>query len=449
MAKDWARLAGEKGKKVEKGRLRRALKLGGLATRVTGSMLKAQIGRISRRDTDQNLDAMASAALENAQRIVDVMGQMKGAAMKIGQILSSDPDMIDPAFAERLATLHREAPPMDFVTLAAQIERGLDRPIDAVFKFFDAEPLGAASIGQVHRATLFDGREVAVKVQYPGVAESLESDLQNMATLIKLGRMFMTKERADAFVAEARDALLKETDYIREAESLTRFCALFADRPDIRVPAPIPELVRPTVLVMEYIEGRPFDEAVNAIEDPQERDRLATHFVETFVHMFHELHVLHADPHPGNFLLDADHNLVLLDFGCVREFRPEVADAVLHMLDAYWEQDVPRLIRIAQDIGFGRDGTPAPEPEVFAEYLDMILEPLAEYGTFRFADFKVHGRVRTFLRGHLSMIRFVPPAELLLYFRVLAGMKGMMTRTNAAVALRRMAQDVCERRGIR
>ena len=449
MAKDWAKLAGERGKKVEKGRIRRALKLGGLATRVGGSMLKAQIGRISGRNPEENLDAMASAAVENAQRIVDVMGQMKGAAMKIGQILSSDPDMIDPDFAERLATLQREAPPMDFVTLSAQIERGLDRPIDAVFKFFDPEPLGAASIGQVHRATLFDGREVAVKVQYPGVAESLESDLQNMATLIKLGRVFMSKERADAFVAEARDALLRETDYVQEAENLARFCALFADRPGIRVPAPIAEWVRPTVMVMEFIDGQPFDDAVNAIEDPAERDRLATHFVDTFVHMFHELHVLHADPHPGNFFLDDDHNLVLLDFGCVREFRPEVTDAVLHMLDAYWEGDVPRLIRVAQDIGFGRDGTPAPEPEIFSEYLDMILEPLSEYGAFRFADFKVHGRVRTFLRGHLSMVRFVPPAELLMYFRVLAGMKGMMTRTDAAVDLRRMAQGYCERRGIR
>jgi len=448
MAKDWAKLAGEKGKKVEKGRLRRALKLGGLATRVTGSMIKAQIGKMSGRNADENLDSMASAAVENAQRIVDVMGQMKGAAMKIGQILSSDPDMIDPAFAERLATLQREAPPMDFVTLSAQIEEGLDQPIDAVFKFFDPEPLGAASIGQVHRGTLFDGREVAVKVQYPGVAESLESDLQNMATLIKLGRVIMTKERADAFVAEARAALLQETNYELEASNLTRFADYFADRPGVRVPRPIPEYVRPTVMVMEFVDGRPFDEAVNEIEDVDKRNLLATRFVETFVYMFHDLNVLHADPHPGNFMLDSDDNIVLLDFGCVRDFSAEMADSVLHMLDAYWTRDIRRLTRIAQKIGFGRDDTAPPEPDVFAEYLDMILEPLANYGPFRFAEFKVHGRVRNFLRTHLTVVRFVPPADLLMYFRVLAGMKGMMTRIDAAVELRQIAEACCKRRGI-
>ena len=119
------------------------------------------------------------------------------------------------------------------------------------------------------------------------------------------------------------------------------------------------------------------------------------------------------------------------------------------MLDAYWTRDVRRLTRIAQDIGFGRDDTDPPEPDIFIEYLDMILEPLAHYGPFRFADFKVHGRVRTFLRTHMSMVRFVPPAELLMYFRVLAGMKGMMTRIDASVDLRQLAQECCERRGIR
>ena len=128
----------------------------------------------------EDLDGLAGAALDNARQIVEVMGEMKGAAMKVGQLLSTDPDILDPAFAERLTSLQNNAPPMDFDTLSSQIEGALDEPIESVFKFFDPEPIGSASIGQVHRATLFDGRDVAVKIQYPGIAGSIESDLKNL-----------------------------------------------------------------------------------------------------------------------------------------------------------------------------------------------------------------------------------------------------------------------------
>ncbi|MCA9539178.1 MAG: AarF/ABC1/UbiB kinase family protein, partial [Myxococcales bacterium] len=214
MAKNWAALGGEKGKKVDTSRVGRALTLGKLATRFTGSMIRAGLGG----KRDDGLEAMAAAALKNAHKIADALGEMKGAAMKVGQMLSADPDLVDPAFAERLATLQSEAPPMDYATVAAQIESQLDKPIDAAFRFFNPEPIGSASIGQVHRATLFDGREVAVKVQYPGIAGSIDSDLRNLGSLLAVGRVFVTKERAAEFVAEARHAILTEADYRREGE---------------------------------------------------------------------------------------------------------------------------------------------------------------------------------------------------------------------------------------
>ena len=192
MAKDWSNLGGERGKKVETNRVRRALKLGGLATRVTGSFIKQKLDGLRGADP-QELDSVASAAVANAKQFVEVMGEMKGAAMKIGQILSADPEMIDPGFAEKLSTLQNKAPPMDFVSLSRQIEKNLNQPMSAVFRYFDPEPLGSASIGQVHRATLFDGRDVAVKVQYPGIADSLASDLKNFGGLLKVGRAIVSK----------------------------------------------------------------------------------------------------------------------------------------------------------------------------------------------------------------------------------------------------------------
>lgn len=445
MPKDWAALGGDKGKKVETGRLGRAFKLGRVAARFTGSMIKAGITR--KKDTD--LEAMAEAALANAHRIADVMGEMKGAAMKIGQMLSADPELVDPAFAEKLATLQREAPPMDFETVAAQIERWLDRPIDAVFRHFDPDPIGAASIGQVHRATLFDGRTVAVKVQYPGIADSIESDLKNMASVLKVGRVFVTRERADGFVAEARDAILAEADYRQEGRNLSRFRAMLADDwPDVRIPEPIDGLTAEQVLVMGFCEGDKLDDAINAIEDPARRDALAHRFVELFVHLFHERFTLHADPHPGNFMLAPDGALVLLDFGCIRDFDEALADDILRMLVAFWDDDMTRLEALLKRRGFGRDDMVWPEEAVLREYLQMILEPIATPGPFRFADFKVAARVRAFFKRNLGFLKVVPPPELLLYFRVLGGLKGMLTRIDAAVDLRAIAEDCCRRRGI-
>jgi predicted unusual protein kinase regulating ubiquinone biosynthesis (AarF/ABC1/UbiB family) len=446
MAKDWAKLGGDEGKEIDTSRLRRALKFGGIATRVSGSFLKRQIARLGR-DTD-DLEAVAGAAMDNARHIVEVMGEMKGAAMKIGQILSTDPDLIDPSFAERLATLQRTAPPMSFEMLAAQFERATDKPLTSVFRYFDPTPIGSASIGQVHRGELFDGREVACKIQYPGVADSIESDLKNVASLLKLGRVVMTRERADMFVEEARDTITREADYTIEAENLRRFNQHLSEWKGIRIPQPIEGGVFPSVLMMDFMDGDPFVEAINQRQEPERRDAIATRFVELFAYMFHDLHELHADPHPGNFLLDDDDNIIVLDFGCVRAFDAEQSDNVLRMLRAYWDDDMSRLIELYRVMGFGTEGMDMPSEETMRMYHRIILEPLNHADKFKFSEFQIHGRVREFFKDNLSFFKLVPPANLLLYLRVVGGLKGMMTLVDAGVDLRAIAEACCERRGI-
>ena len=447
MAKDWERLGGETGQKVDTSRLGRAMRLGRLAGRFAGSALKAGLTRRGDDEGDQ-LDAVARAAMKNAGHIVDVMGQMKGAAMKIGQMLSADPDLVSPEFAEKLTQLQREAPPMTFQTVTQVIEAALDRPMADVFRFFDPTPLGAASIGQVHRATLDDGRDVAVKVQYPGIAQSLDSDLRNLASLLKLGRVFMSKERAEDFVREARDAILIEAAYTREAANLARFRVLLADREGVIIPEPIADLCRPTVLVMAYVDGRKFDDAITSIEDKERRSALLARFVELFVHMFHDLHELHADPHPGNFMLTANDEIVLLDFGCIRAFRPELTDGVLRMLSAYWADDMDGMAALFRHFHFGRDGMAMPSSDVLRTYHRMILEPLTTDAPFNFSTFAVHAKARDFVLRHPNLMRMVPPAEMLLYLRVVAGLKGMLTRVDGEVNLRGMAEEACRRRGV-
>ncbi len=445
MDKDWAKLAGDEGRPVKKSKLGRALKLGGLATRVSGSFLRRQVKRLA---SGKDEDSMTGAALDNVRQIVDVMGEMKGAAMKIGQMLSADPDIVNSDFAQRLATLQRSAPPMDYESLSNQIETALDLPMQSIFSYFDPDPIGSASIGQVHKARLADGREVAVKVQYPGVIDSIDSDMKNLRHLLRLGRMYITPAKADEFTAEARRSIMAESDYRIEAANLERFGKLFEDWEHIRIPKPVPEYTRRTLLMMDFIDGVPFDDAVNAIESADVRNRLATHFIEAFVYMFHDWNALHADPHPGNFMLDHDGKIVLLDFGCIREFRPELADGVLKMLRAVMDDDFHRLTELYGEYGFGQSEYELPSTEVLRDYHAIILEPMLHDGPFRFKDYAMHSRARDFVLKHRDMLRMTPPAELLLYFRVLAGLKGMMTRTDASVHLRAIAEACQKRRGI-
>ena len=438
----------ESGRHVQSGRFGRALKRGGLATRVATSAFANAVGkRFSGQSTEASIDAGAQAMMQNAERIVQVMGEMKGAVMKVGQLISADPDLVVPEFADSLSKLQRSAPPMAFEVVRAQIERQLGAPIGELYGTFEPEPIGAASIGQVHRATLHDGRVVAVKVQYPGIADTLESDLKNLGMVLNMGRVVLARDRLEGFLEEAKTAILDEADYELEARTLQRFRKLFVHRPAIRIPEPMPGLSAREVLTMEYIEGEKLDDALMRIEDPATRDRIVTDFVEAFVYMFHDLHVLHADPHPGNFMLDGDGRIVLLDFGCTKAFEPALCDGILDLLMAFWNDDMVEMEAIFRRMGFGEPGVKYPDHDVLRAYHRIVLEPLSRDEPFDFAGWSVHARIRAFMRDHLEMLRLPPPPALLLYLRVLAGIKGQMTRMRANVNIRQIAEGCARRHG--
>ncbi len=429
-------------------RFGRALKLGGLATRVTGSVIAHSVKKAFGGGGGDDTHAGAQALMANAERIVKTMGEMKGAAMKVGQLLSADPDLIHPDFADQLASLQRNAPSMTFDMVRRQIETAFGQPLEKLYAEFEPEPIGAASIGQVHRAKLHNGRVVAVKVQYPGITATLDSDLRNLGAVLSVGRVFLSKERLEQFIDEARGAILDEADYELEARTLAKFRRLLSHRPGLRVPEPFPEYTARNVITMEFIEGGKLDEVLLGLEDQATKDAIITRFVETFVWMFHEHYVLHADPHPGNFLLDADQNIVLLDFGCVKEFDPELCDGVLYLLRHFWEGDMHALEQRFRMMGFGTPDAKFPDHEVMRQYHDMILEPIKHDAPFDFSEWAVHGRIRAFMRENFELIRLVPPAGLILYLRVLAGLKGQMTRMKANINLRALAEAQCRRKGV-
>lgn len=450
MADDWEKLAGEKGENVPTGRFRRAWKLGAMGARVTASSLMSKVGnKLLPGDAEKKDEAFKAAMEKNAARAVEALGQLKGASMKIGQLLSADPEMIPDEFSSVLSSLQRDAPPMTYVTVKKQIEDALDRPLETVFEYFDPEPIGAASLGQVHRARLENGRDVAVKVQYPGVAESFESDLKTLKSLMLYARTVIEKDKLDAYLAEIRQILLDELDYRNEAQNLLRFQDILAERERVTCPEPVLEWSRETVLVMEFMEGDKLDDALAKMAPGAERDEVLLRWVSLFSWMFHEKHELHADPHPGNFLLTDDGELVLLDFGCVKKFDPAFSDGLLDVLDAVWQDDRPRALENMLKLGFGASKTTSDnlDADLLAEYNQIVLAPFTDNEPFDFADWSPAQDGKRFMLRHPSFFKLSPPTDALAYLRVLSGIKGLLAKLDARLEIATMAVETARRRG--
>ena len=449
MAKDWEKLAGEKGEEVPKGRLQRLLTLGKMGAKVGVSTLTSKAASLLSLEDEQHARLRQQKSFElNAERVVQALGQLKGASMKVGQMLSADPELVPEGFGDMLSSLQNSAPPMTYATIKAQVERAYDRPIQAVFRFFDPDPIGAASIGQVHRATLDDGQQVAVKIQYPGVVEALESDLKSLGHMLVYGRAMVDKGRLDEYLEEIRAAILKEADYVAEANNMLRFQEILRSWPGVRVPTPYLEHTYTNILVMEYVEGLKLDDALATMPKPQAHDLLAK-WVMTYSWMFHERFEMHADPHPGNFLLEEDGTMVILDFGSVKTFDPEFADGILDILDTCWHDEPERAIEIYRRMGFAKEGFDFGkiDPDLLAQYHQIVLEPFLKNAPFAFNRWSPALEGKKFMLKHPEFLKLVPPAEAIPYFRMLSGVKGLLIRFDAEVNVCQMALEIAARRG--
>lgn len=450
MSEDWSKLAGEKGEKIPTGRLKRALTLGSMSARVTASTMAGKLGSaILPGSKDKREEMLRATYAKNAEKVVESLGKLKGASLKVGQLLSADPELLPAEFSNVMSSLQREAPPMTYETVCQQIEKAFDQPISSVFSYFDPEPVGSASIGQVHRARLQTGEDVAVKVQYPGVAASLDSDIKTLGSLMTYGRAVIEKNRLKAYLDEVRQIILTEADYREEAKNLQRFSEIMDQREGVRTPKPYMEFVRESVLVMEFMEGRSLEGALKEIDDIERRDAILLRWVKLFSWMFHELHELHADPHPGNFLLDAEDNLIVLDFGCVKSFEPEFTDQFLDVLDACWQRDSARVARHHVELGFGRSSTSEEklDAELLYEYIQIVLAPFLKNEPFDFSSWSPANDGKRFMLRHPSLLTFVPPSDALAYFRVLSGIKGLLAKLDAQINVCQPAIETARRRG--
>jgi predicted unusual protein kinase regulating ubiquinone biosynthesis (AarF/ABC1/UbiB family) len=410
---------------ISKGRFTRVAPLAGLAARTAG---EAVIASLRRRHPDPE------AYARRAERYVEVLGHSKGALMKAGQMLSVIPFVsgVPPenraAFQAAMARLQADAPPMAPELAAGVVEAELRQSPEQVFAEFSAMPIAAASIGQVHVARLRDGRPVAVKVQYPGVAEAIRADLRNtelVAVFFQLLRSVapgLTRLDPKAIAAEISERITEELDYRLEASNQTFFADAYRGHPFIHIPEVIPELSTHRVLTQELADGLSWPDALEAGQSLRNSWGEA---IYRFAHgSLRRLHTFNADPHPGNYVFHLDGSVSFLDFGCVKGLKADQVTQVQNMYRATLRQDAPALLHSMIEMGiYDADRSPSPEEcfDYLSDRVEMILGPQPFTVTPEFiARMLEHeytlsgpsGRVVRSMKGPHDLVSFFPRVDI-------------------------------------
>ena len=307
--------------------LGRMAALGGAGARVGINYLK-HYGRSML--AGESADRAESLQEKNAEAIYDTFSKLKGGPLKFAQMLSIDRNLLPPAYARQFAQAQSSVPPLSYPLVVRTFLRDFGKQPLGIFETFSREAAHGASIGQIHRATL-KGQQLAVKVQYPGVAESLRSDLR-MVKPIALKMLGLREEDVELYFQEIQARLLEETDYRLELERSLALTKASAHLENLRFPTYHPELSSKHVLTSEWIDGIPFDRFADSPAPQAERDRIGQALWDFYAHQVHELLNFHADPHPGNFLVH-DGRLCVLDFGCTKSISREFYKKQFRFLD--------------------------------------------------------------------------------------------------------------------
>jgi predicted unusual protein kinase regulating ubiquinone biosynthesis (AarF/ABC1/UbiB family) len=377
--------------KIPTSRVGRTAKIGGLAAGQAIRQAGTRAANVTR--TKEGRDAaLERRHIEAAEQIVTALGTMKGAAMKIGQVMSFlDVGLVPPEyrdeFQRKLAALRDAAPTVTFKDMRKVIEHELDAPVSAVFSEFDEEPIAAASIGQVYRAALSDGREVAVKVQYPGVAAAVRADMQNLGLILRLAKRIAPGMDPKAIGDEIRERIHEELDYELEAQNQRRLARIFRGHPFIKVPEVVTSLSRERVLVSEFVEGVGFEELKGFAQE--ERDRVGEILFRFYFGCLYRQHQFSGDPHPGNSMLLADGRVAFLDFGLFKRMPAGAVELEIEVAKAVIDGDTDTIMRLGTETGF----FPDPDrfrPERVLEHFraatswytsDEVIELTPEYAT--------------------------------------------------------------------
>lgn len=354
------------------GRLSRLAKLGSLTSKVTSSYLGSRVRDVFR-DEEMRKKAREKLHVDNAREIVRTVGRMKGAAMKLGQQMAVAAKSLDlpDEVADTLGKLHSDAEPVPFTTIREDLEQQLERPLSELFADFDEAPLGTASLGQAHVARLPDGTEVVVKVLHRGVEDTLDADMLALKAVLLSGRVLRRdkQEIEDAF-AEIHARLSEELDYLQEAANIQAFHDVIGDDPRLRLPRLHPSLCTERVLVMDRLPGVHLD-AFLKTASPEARQRAGVTLAHTYYGCVFRHRMLHADPHPGNYLFEDDGRVGLVDFGCIKRFDEFWVGTYARAAVAAVRGDREVALSAAAELG-AWDGTTPGDGDIIWDFCDAV-----------------------------------------------------------------------------
>lgn len=417
---------------------RRFFKLAGMSTSIATRVAASTTRSLFLSEEQKEKERQKMLAKIGAE-VAETLGEMKGAVMKVGQVASQIKDLLPAEFAKALEKLQKESPPMPFRVIRKQITDELGAPPYELFREIDEEPFAAASIGQVHRAVLLDGREVVIKVQYPGIEESIESDLKHLKRILKLAGLLKVEERViDEIFLEIRNRLHDELDYTQEAENLRAFREFHASDEDIVIPDVIGEFTRRRVLTLTRENGDTLETVATSGQYPQAvRDRIGRRLFDIIGKQIFVHHAVHCDPHPGNFAFRPDGSIVIYDFGAVKRLTPDVTALYRDITRAAYERDFDGIDRALIGLGVRKVDGPRPENDFYQRWIDIVMPAFGDtpydFGRSRM-HFDVVKQARATPLSYLES--FQPSAKTMLVDRVISGHYWTLMRLGTVAAMR-------------
>jgi predicted unusual protein kinase regulating ubiquinone biosynthesis (AarF/ABC1/UbiB family) len=377
---------------IPKGRLSRLSKLSSLAGRVAGNILAEGVSELAKGNRPKIKDLLLTPG--NALRVADQLAQMRGAAMKVGQMISMDAgDMLPAELADLLARLRSDAKSMPEKELISLLKAEWGESWQKKFIQFPLQPIAAASIGQVHKVITQDLKRLAIKIQYPGIKQSINSDVDNVATLIKMTGLLPKGLDIKPLLSEAKKQLHDEADYALEGQYLERYAAVIENDDAFIMPVLDNEFSSDTILAMSFVDGIPIEQLVDA---PQAtRDQVMSHLMRLFFKELFDFQLVQTDPNFANYQYDQDTlKIVLLDFGATRVYTSQMANSYRQLMQGASEHDKTKIRQAILDIGLIRQDLPEKVQQNITDLAYMACEPLYGESPYDFAASDLSSRLQ-------------------------------------------------------
>lgn len=367
---------------IPTGKVSRAAKFVSTGAKVGGNYIK----HYSRKLVDKNA-TRDQLDLDNAEDIYDSLSQLKGSALKVAQMLAMDKNMLPTAYQDKFAMSQYSAPPLSFPLVVKTFQKHFGKSPFTIFDSFTKNAVNAASIGQVHKATIGD-KEYAVKIQYPGVAESVKSDLKLVKPFAL--RLFGLNEKdLDQYMDEVEGKLIEETDYLLEVRRSISISEACKEIKDLNFSQYYPEMSSDRIITMDWLEGKHIKEFLETNPSQEVKDRIGQAMWDFYHHQIHHLKEVHADPHPGNFIMNEEGTLGVIDFGCVKEIPDDFYDTYFRLMSKDLIANDEKLIPLLMNLSFIYEDDSAKEKEVFMsvfKQMTMLLGKPFHNKSFDFAD---------------------------------------------------------------